>query len=162
MLCEIEEDCEDEDDLLTDAGTGPDGAGIVADWLAPVRRALPWIGGIAGAVLALAVAVAVGWRALLSAPSDVPGAYRKLRRLSRLASLGPRPQQTPHQWGAAIAAALPEQRAPVAIIVDAYARRTYARPGGEFADAGATDSLHDAWNRLRVPLLLYALRRRDT
>ena len=164
LLCEIEEDCEDEDDLLTDAGAGPDGGGIVADWLAPVRRALPWVGGIAGAVLVIAVAIAVGWRALLSAPSDVPGAYRKLRRLSRLAALGPRPQQTPHQWGAVIAAALPEQRAPVAVIVDAYARRTYAGPAGASADAdaGATASLHDAWNRLRVPLLLYALRRRDT
>ena len=159
LLCEIEEDCEDEDDLLTDAGAGPDGAGAVADWLEPLRQALPWIGGIAGAVLVIAVAAAAGWRALLSAPSDVPGAYRKLRRLSRLASLGPRPQQTPHQWAAAIAAALPEQRAPVAVIVDAYARRTYAGPAGAASETAGLDA---AWNSLRVPLLLYALRRRDT
>ena len=163
LLCEIEEDCEDEDDLLTDAGTGPDGANAAADWLAPVRRALPWIGGIAGAVLIIAIAVAAAWRALLSPPSDVPGAYRKLRRLSRLASLGPLPHQTPHQWAAAIAAALPEQQAPVAAIVDAYARRTYAGPDSvASANTDATASLNDAWNRLRMPLLLYALRRRDT
>ena len=163
LLCDIEEDCEDEDDLLTDAGTGPDGANATADWLAPVRRVLPWIGGIAGAILVIAVAVAAAWRALLSPPSDVPGAYRKLRRLSRLASLGPLPHQTPHQWAAAIAAALPEQQAPVAIIVDAYAHRTYAGPDSVAStNTDATASLNDAWNHLRMPLLLHALRRRDT
>ena len=163
LPCEIEEDCEDEDDLLTDAGTGPTGA-AASGWLTPLRQALPWAGGIAAAILVIAAAAAAAWRMLLATPNDIPSAYRRLRRLSRLASLGPLPQQTPHQWGAAIAAALPEQQTPLAAIVDAYARHTYAgRPAADFdADAAAAAGLNDAWSRLRWPLLLYALRRRDT
>lgn len=163
LPCEIEEDCEDEDDLLSDAGAGPAGA-AAAGWMAPLRRALPWVGGIAAAILAVAGAGAAAWRALLATTNDIPSAYRRLRRLSRLASLGPLPHQTPHQWAAAIAAALPEQQTPVAAIVGAYARHTYAaRPPAEpDADPNAAVNLNEAWNRLRFPLLLYAIRRRDT
>ena len=163
LPCEIEEDCEDEDDLLSDAGAGPAGA-AAAGWMAPLRRALPWAGGIAAAILVAAGAAAAAWRALLSAPNDIPSAYRRLRRLSRLASLGPLPHQTPHQWAAAIAAALPEQQTPVAAIVGAYARHTYAgRPAADpDAAPNAAAGLNEAWHRLRFPLLLYALRRRDT
>lgn len=161
LPCEIEEDCEDEDDLLSDAGAGPTG-GDTASWLTPLRRALPWAGGIAAAMLAAAGAGAVAWRMLLATPDDVPSAYRRLRRLSRLAALGPLPHQTPHQWADVIAAALPEQRAPVAAIVGAYARHTYAGRTDGDADADAAAGLIESWNTLRVPLLLYALRRRDT
>ena len=110
-------------------------------------------------MVALAVSAWAVWRWLFAPPSDVPGAYRRLRRLGRLASIPLREHQTPHQWAGMLAAALPEQAPDIRRIVNAYARHTYAGrdDSGVDADAGVVD----AWKTVRGPLAWYALRRRE-
>jgi transglutaminase-like putative cysteine protease len=159
FICEIEEECEDFDQLLgDDALPLADLDGPV--WLFNLRNALPWASGFGGAALILAAAAWTGWRWMLATPKDVRTAYRRLQRLSRVASLGPRPHQTPHQWGANITAVIPEQRQAVVAIVDAYARHIYAGRDGTASDRG--EHLGPAWASLRGPLALYALRRRES
>ena len=159
LPCDFEEDCEELEDLI-DANESIPPEGIAATWAQQAQSALPWLAGGAAAVLIILIAALTAWRALLATPRDVPTAYRRLRRLSSPASLAPRQHQTPHQWGAAISAALPEQRAAIFTIVDAYARHAYAahRP----APPSQTATIAQAWAALRTPLLLRALRRRET
>ncbi len=158
LPCEIEEECEDfetmfdEEDLLT-RGVGADG------WDNTVRAAVPWAAGLGAAAVLLALTAWVIWRWLLATPRDVPTAYRRLRRLGGLASLPLREHQTPNQWAARLAAALPEQQSAIRQIVNAYARRTYS--GRATAEATDADSIAEAWQALRFPLALYALRRRE-
>ena len=77
----------------------------------------------------------------------------------RLASLGPSEHQTPHQWGTELADAIPQQRAAVLSIVNAYALHTYA--GRSPAGAPDIDGIAQAWKAVRGPLALHALRRRE-
>lgn len=158
LLCEIEEECEDFEEGLEDAdllGNDPVGRG----WTNTAQSFLPWVAGLAGAIVALALLAWIGWRWLFAPPSDVPGAYRRLIRLGRLASVPLRQHQTPHQWAGMLAAAVPEQGQDIRRIVNAYARHTYSgrEPAGGDADAGVIE----AWKTVRGPLAWYALRRRE-
>lgn len=158
LPCEIEEDCDEFDEFL-DANNVLVTLGTGAVWLQRVRRALPWAIGLGATTLIIGIAGWVGWSLLLATPKDINTAYRRLRRLGTLASLGPQSYQTPHQWGSTVASAIPERRYAVSTIVDAYARHTYAG----ILDAGPNEhiDLPKAWNSLRGPLMLQALRRRE-
>ena len=157
LPCEIEEDCEELDAQLSADEVTPRG-GVIAGWQNSARAALPWAIGIGGAALLLGAAGWAVWRWLLATPGDAQSAYRRMRRLGSLASLGPSRHQTPHQWGATLAEALPQQRAAVLSIVNAYALRTYA--GRAAADSGGGE-IAESWKSLRLPLMLHALRRRE-
>ena len=170
LPCEIEEDCEELDaQLSADEVRPPEGA--AARWQSAARDALPWVISVAAVALALAAAGWMVWRWLLATPGDPLSAYRRLRRLGRLASLGPAAHQTPHQWGAILAGALPEQRASVLRIVNAYALCTYAgrsavdgtarRAYSDHTVDDGEDGIAEAWRSLRLPLALHALRRRE-
>ncbi len=158
LPCEIEEDCEDfeslfdEEDLLT---RGESAAG----WQSAARAARPWAVGLGIAALLVVIAAWALWRWLLATPPDIPAAYRRLRRLSRLASLPPQAHQTPHQWAARLTAALPEQQPAILQIVNAYARHTYSGPTR--ANPPADAALTEAWKAVRFPLTWHALRRRE-
>ena len=157
LPCEIEEDCEEADISLDGALSIPEAAGPV--WLNTVRAVLPWIIGGSAFLAVLAAAGWAFWRWLLATPSDLESAYRRMRRLGRLASL-PAPQhQTPHQWAATVADALPQHRSAVFNIVDAYALSTYS--GRSPADHPASGGVATAWNSLRLPMIWYAVRRRE-
>ena len=171
LPCEIEEDCEELDAQLSADEIRPAG-GLAARWQSTAREALPWAIGIGTAALLLGTAGLVVWRWLLATPGDPMSAYRRLRRLGGLASLGPSAHQTPHQWGAILVGALPEQRASVLRIVNTYALYTYAGRStvdgtarrvysDHTADGGGEDGIAEAWRSLRFPLALYALRRRE-
>ena len=158
LLCEIEEECEDFEDGLEDAdllGGNPVGEG----WTTTARGLIPWIAGSLAGVVALALLAWAVWRWLFAPPRDVPGAYRRLRRLGRLASLPLREHQTPHQWAGTLATALPEQAQDIGRIVNAYVRHTYA--GRELLAADADPDVAEAWKTVRGPLAWYALRRRE-
>ena len=172
LPCEIEEDCEELDaQLSADEVRPPEGVG--ARWQRAAQDALPWATGIGVAALLLAASGLAVWRLLLATPGDPLSAYRRLRRLGGLASLGLSAHQTPHQWGAILTGALPDQRASVRRIIDAYALHTYARRSTvdgtarrvysdhttEGGDDG--DGIAEAWRSLRFPLMLHALRRRE-
>ena len=158
LPCEIEEECEDfeslfdEEDLLTQ--------GVAAEgWDSAVRVALPWVIGLGAAALLLTASAWAIWRWLLATPRDVATAYRRLRRLSGVASLPLREHQTPHQWAGQLYAALPEQQPAIGQIVNAYARQTYS--GRAAPDGSDADTVAAAWRSLRFPLALYAVRRRE-
>ena len=159
LPCEFEEDCEAFDELLGD-NNSPVPFGATAGWLRGARSALPWAGGISAVALIIAAAGWIAWRWCLATPHDVSTAYQRLRRLSGVASLGQQAHQTPHQWAASITAALPEQQQPVATIVDAYAYLTYG--ASDNPQPAQSEQLHDAWASVRTPLILHALRRRET
>ena len=170
LPCEIEEDCEDFEALLDD-GTPISANPANTGWRRAAQAALPWT--IAAGIAAFLTAVAAWtlWRWLLATPSDIPTAYRRLRRLARLASLPAQAHQTPHQWAAHLAAAMPQNRAAIAQIVNAYARHTYSNHPHPPATPSNTDTNTDtdsnaaiaqAWQSLRFPLAWYALRRRET
>ena len=158
LPCEIEEDCEEAGiSLGTDNLPQPEGRATVL-WNA-ARAATPWAIGLGGTLLILAAAGWMAWRLLLSTPKDASATYRRLRRLGRFASLAPAQHQTPHQWAATVTDAIPEQKLAVQRIVDAYTLRTYAgRLPGEPLNG---NHVADAWHDVRIPLLWYALRRRD-
>ena len=158
LLCEIEEECEDFEDGLDDSDLIA-GDPVNTGWTSTARSFLPWIGAAAAFVVALAVSAWALWRWLFAPPSDVPGVYRRLRRLGRLASIPQREHQTPYQWAGTLAAAMPEQASDIGRIVSAYTRHTYAGrdDSREDADAGVVE----AWKTVRGPLAWYALRRRE-
>ena len=158
LPCEFEEDCEAFDELLGD-NNSPVPFGTAAGWLRGARDALPWAIAISAAALIIAAAAWIAWRWCLATPHDVATAYGRLRRLSWVASLGQQAHQTPHQWAASIAAALPEQQQPVATIVDAYAYLIYG--GSDNPQPAQSEQLHMAWASVRTPLILHALRRRE-
>ena len=158
LLCEIEEECEDFEDGLDESDLVA-GDAINTGWTSTARSILPWIGGAAAVVVALALSVWGLWRWLFAPPRDVPGAYRRLRRLGRFASIPQREYQTPHQWAGMLASAVPEQGEEIRRIVNAYARHTYAGRDGSHADADA--GLVEDWKTVRGPLAWYALRRRE-
>ena len=110
-------------------------------------------------MLALGLVAWALWRWLFAPPRDVPGAYRRLRRLGRLASIPLREHYTPHQWAGMLATAVPERAPEVGRIVNAYARHTYAGREDHGADADA--GVIEAWKTVRGPLTWYALRRRE-
>ena len=158
LPCEIEEDCEEADiSLSVDDLPAPE-ARSTALWNA-VRAAAPWAIGLGAVLLLLTVAGWLAWRLLLATPTDASTTYRRLRRLGRFAALAPAQHQTPHQWAATVADALPEQRAAVLRIVNAYTLRTYA--GRASGETSAGDDVAEAWQTVRMPLLWYALRRRE-
>ena len=158
LLCEIEEDCLDFEDGLEDSDLVADNA-IGTGWTNTARSFLPWIVGASAAAVALALVAGALWRWLLAPPSDVPGAYRRLRRLGRFASVPLREHQTPNQWAGALAAVVPERGHEIGRIVNAYARHRYA--GREHSGTETDTGVVEAWKAVRGPLAWYALRRRE-
>ena len=158
LLCEIEEECEDFEDGLEDSDL-VSGDPIREGWTATARNYLPWVASVAGVIVALGLIAWALWRWLFAPPRDVPGAYRRLRRLGRLASIPLRDHHTPYQWAGMLATAVPEQAPQVGRIVNAYTRHTYARRDDSSADADA--GVIEAWKTVRGPLTWYALRRRE-
>ncbi len=158
LLCEIEEDCLDFEDGLEDSDLVADNA-TGTGWTNTARSFLPWIVGASAAAVALALVAGALWRWLLAPPSDVPGAYRRLRRLGRFASVPLREHQTPNQWAGALAAVVPERGHEIGRIVNAYARHRYA--GREHSGTETDTGVVEAWKAVRGPLAWYALRRRE-
>ena len=159
LPCEFEDECEDIESGFTDEDLELFADGGIR-WRTVWSNSLPWIIGSAAMAALLAAVAGIVWRWLLATPSNSVGVYRRLRRLSRFASLGPRPYETPHQWAATVSTALPAQRRDILTIVDAYVGETYS---GRQRSAGSPDeSVVRAWRGLRIPLALHTLRRRET
>ena len=158
LPCEIEEDCE-EADLTLDPNNLPTPDGPSTAFWNAARAAMPWAIGVGSAMLLIAGSGWLAWRLLLATPRDAAVTYRRLRRLGSFATLAPSQHQTPHQWAARVADALPEHRFAVQRIVDAYTLRTYS--GRTFDDSPDGNDVADAWNAVRFPLLWYGLRRRE-
>jgi len=123
----------------------------------PLIGLWPWA---LGTLVVLAVVGGSGnllWRRFLATPSDPRNAFRRMSTLARLASAGPEKTQTPYQFGSQLQHVVPNQGAPVSIIVSAYVRSRY---GNKNSTASERRLLAVAWRRLRLPMIWAVIRRR--
>ncbi|PKB63555.1 MAG: hypothetical protein BZY80_06660 [SAR202 cluster bacterium Io17-Chloro-G2] len=127
-------------------------------WNSRVRDLLPWILAVLGAVvLALAIARFLWWRFM--EPSVNPEtAYRRLAFLGSLNSVAPAYYQTPFQYRRRLEEVWPGQRDSLSTIVGGYVRALYGKK--DLSDS-EREQMVQAWLKLRLPLLLHVLRRRD-
>jgi hypothetical protein len=110
----------------------------------------------AAALLAGVARLAWGW-GIDGLPEGEAG-YARMARLARLLGRGPRPEQTPHEFAAALAAGTPRSAAAIEALADAFARTRFARPRERLATP--TARLAEAWHEVRSALLGNLLRRR--
>lgn len=122
-------------------GTTPGGR----DWTALLLRL-----GLLVAGLAACVALAfVAWQRPLRGLSVGERAFAQFVQLARLVGLRPRPVETPYEYSARVAGAIPEASGEISTITDAYVRERFARRPAD-NEAGL---LAQAWLSLRKTLL---------
>ena len=71
-------------------------------------------------MIAIVLTVLWFWNRYLAASPEPQEAFSRLSMLGRLAAVGPRPHQTPYQFGARLAAALPGCQPQLHIVTDTY------------------------------------------
>ena len=89
---------------------------------------------------------------------DVEVLFRRLGILGRLNSVGPKPHETPYQYGRRLGEVLPEQQGPFSMLIGLYVRRRYGRKA---LSPEEIDAMTEAWLALRMPLLLRVFRPRN-
>jgi transglutaminase-like putative cysteine protease len=106
--------------------------------------------GLLVAGLAACVALAfVAWQRPLRGLSVGERAFAQFVQLARLVGLRPRPVETPFEYGARVAGAIPEASGEISTITDAYVRERFARRPAD----GEAGRLAQAWLSLRKTLL---------
>jgi transglutaminase-like putative cysteine protease len=108
------------------------------------------------ALLLLAVlSVALWWRLLFRRLSPISRAFARMTVLGRMAGVPPRPAQTASEYGAALAAQVPDQRGEIEAVTELYVRERWdAEP------PDAADTLAARWQQLRARLVRQITRRR--
>ena len=158
---DLDETCDDEIDECDEESLSSDDGGILPGALGfggKYSQFVPWLLG-ALAVTALASVVGRGlWRRYMVPSENPETTYRNMALLGSLAAVGPLPYQTPFQYRQRLAEALPNHREPVSVIINHYVRSFY---GKKDLDDVQRQQLTEAWLRLRLPLLLHSLRRRN-
>ena len=107
--------------------------------------------------MALGTSVYLGLRWLLGLPATPAGAYAKMARLSRLAGLGLRQGQSPHEYGKSLGFQLSGYNAEVAVIAEDYGKIRYGRKSLSEAEK---ERAFEAWRTIRLVLFASILRRR--
>ncbi len=123
-----------------------------------VRDALPWILAVMTVVgVTAAIARVLWWRFM--EPSTNPNTmYRRLAFLGALNSVSPTNHQTPYQYRSRLEEVWPQQRANLSAVIGSYVRSVYGKK--DLSD-GEQEQLVQAWLKLRIPLLLNVVRRRN-
>ena len=112
---------------------------------------------------ALAAAAAAGtgfywfWNRCLAVSAQPAVVFRRLAALARLAAMGPQPYQTPYQFGARLASALPELGQQLRTVTNYYVGDQYGR---KVLSEREERLLAEAWSGLRYPLLRRMIIRR--
>ena len=126
---ELETICE-EDIEECEPGESPAGGSAFGDdggLTQRLGRSLPWLIGLLCFVLAgIAGGRYFWWKAMEPSP-DVEVMFRRLGILGRLNSVGPKPHETPYQYGRRLGEVLPEQQGPFSLLIGLYVRRRYGR-----------------------------------
>jgi transglutaminase-like putative cysteine protease len=123
----------------------------------PAAPLLPILIALGAAALLVGVGrLAWGW-GIDGLPEGEAG-YARMSRLARLLGRGRRPEQTPHEFAAALAARTPRSVAAIEALTDAFARARFARPVERLT--APTARLAEAWREVRGALLGSLLRRR--
>ncbi len=98
----------------------------------------------------LSVAYYIWWGRLANLGN--PGAvYAKMCRLSSLAGLGPRTQQTPLEYSRVLSHSLPSQSASISLITEAYIETQYS--SRKFLSYMEQEPVNKAWRSLRGSLI---------
>jgi Transglutaminase-like superfamily/Domain of unknown function (DUF4129) len=115
-------------------------------------------GGFPGALVAALLLVVLVWVAATRylRPQTVNGVWKRTSLLSRLAGLESQSGETPHEFGARLARAIPEAARPARALADGFAVAAYAPRDVAMASRSGVLA---AWDELR-PLLLRRLRGR--
>ena len=158
----LDEDCDftELDDCEFD-NVAPGVEGVTSGllfWNRTLRALLPWILAVLGmVVLALGTARLLWWKFM--EPSVNPATvYRRLVLLGSLNSVAPAHHQTPYQYRRRLEEVWPGQRDNLSTIVGSYVRALYGKK--DLSDGEREQVVH-AWLKLRLPLLLHVLRRRN-
>ena len=155
-LCDDEEELEDcEEEFLLEPAAGAAEESLLREL---ARRYLPWVGGVLAGAALIAALVGLFWRRWLTPSTDPPTVFRRLSFLGRLNAMGPARWQTPYQYMRRLQEEMPNQREPLAVIVNSYVRHRY---GGKEATPEQGERLTNAWRQVRRPLLFHLFRRRN-
>ncbi len=104
-------------------------------------------------LLLLALAVVMWWRLLFRKLSPIGRTFARMAVLGRMAGVTPRPAQTAAEYGASLAAQMPEQRAEIETITELYVRERWA------PEAPDPAALGDRWRAVRDRLFQRIVRR---
>ena len=148
------EDCDLLSNLPAIGGTTSD----IIFWNKTARDLLPWILAVLAALgLTFGTAKLLWWKFM--EPSENPETvYRRLVILGTLNSVAPAPHQTPYQYRRRLEEVWPGQRDSLSTVVGSYVRAVYGKK--DLSD-DEREQVVQAWLKLRLPLLLHVLRRRD-
>jgi transglutaminase-like putative cysteine protease len=124
---------------------------------ATAQPLLPLLIGL-GALALLAGVARVVWGWGIDGLPEREAGYARMARLARLLGRGPREEQTPHEFAAALGAQAPDGAPAIDTLTDAFARARFARPSERTAPPA--ERLAVAWREVRRALLGGALRRR--
>ena len=116
---------------------------------------LLWLLSAMGALALLTGGAWLLWRRCMTPSPDPRLAYRRLSLVGALSSNGPAAHQTPYQYRDRLQQVLPDYRAEVSEIVDAYVRNRY---GGQELHPRERRRLTRAWLRLRLAVLFRVIR----
>ena len=146
-ICEEDfEECEPGESPAGGAAFGDDG-GLTQR----LGRSLPWLVGLLCLVLAGIAGGRYFWRKAMEPSQDVEVLFRRLGILGRLNSVGPKPHETPYQYGRRLGEVLPEQEGSLSMLIGLYVRWRYGRKD---LSREEIDALTEAWLAIRMPLLL--------
>lgn len=106
-------------------------------------------------LLLVVLSVALWWRLLFRRLSPISRAFARMTVLGRLAGVPPRPAQTASEYGAALAAQVPDQRSEIEAVTELYVRERW-----DAAPPDVGDALTSRWQRLRTRLVQQITRRR--
>ncbi|MFN2251369.1 MAG: DUF4129 domain-containing transglutaminase family protein [Anaerolineae bacterium] len=109
------------------------------------RRTLLGAAGLLALFAGALVAASAVWLQPLRGLSAAEGAYARVARVAGWLGYRQRATDTPTEYGARVAGAIPEGRAEIASIVDAYVMERFAR----HESAGAAERLSAAWRAVR-------------
>jgi hypothetical protein len=119
------------------------------------------LGLLAAATIALVLGTVVArsaWERQYRGLSAAEGAYARVIRVSNWLGLGPRPSDTPFEYGDRLGDALPEARGPMRDITSAFVRARFARQATTVDES----SLAGAWKSVRASLMSFALKVRPS
>ncbi len=141
------------EDLVPQRDPGAAGALEPAGSEGPRLPVLPLLATLA----ALASAAGLGWLVFerpLRGLSPAAGNFARLARLGRWLGIGPRPADTPNEYGRRVASIIPEGAGEVETIVQGYVGERFGRR----ASQAEGQRLEQAWKRLRAQLSRAAAR----
>ncbi len=154
ILCEEDfEECEEEE-FPAEAAEFPVDSGVTQG----LRQAAPWLLSLLGIAAIIAAGARFFWMKVMEPSRNPETLFRRLGLLGRLNSLGPKPHETPYQFGNRLGEALPELEGSCSLVVDRYVEWKY---GKKDLSREQTDGMIQAWLSLRKPLLLRIFRPRN-